>query len=391
MVIFNKSFEELNLDDINQLIENKIPESHILDYKRDFCRKNGDINSEELSKDVSSFANEDGGYLIYGLECDKGDAPKKIVGVETSPKLKESIEQKIRTSISRTLFPRIKEISLDTEIQKSVFIIKISKSSNSPHRNEINNKYYRRGEYESIPMKENEIREKYEQNAKLHSNVTIKIEDEIKKYGGRLGPTLYFYVAPVYQNQTLMPLNKETKDFLEKIMVYEFKIIPNLLDARKDGYEFVEIENNQQGIFARILYILNTGFILFACDLNNEKYVSPIYIAKKILDMLKVTSSYFEKFVFIGDIVIGCKLKNVQDKPLQKYLKFQSGLQNLNDEISKAKENEFDTLFRSYDSEYIKSNILSIRKELVRDIVRQFSLHEPEIFNVEGKVWGENR
>jgi hypothetical protein len=68
----------LNDDDLRdwclQRIDLRSPESDVLDYEEKF----GDLSKRsvklELAKDISSFANERGGVLIYGVPEDKSAA-----------------------------------------------------------------------------------------------------------------------------------------------------------------------------------------------------------------------------------------------------------------------------------------------------------------------------
>ena len=54
--------------DIQDLIDNQVRENIKLDYKASASlAKKNDNCKKELSKDVSAFANSDGGVLIYGV------------------------------------------------------------------------------------------------------------------------------------------------------------------------------------------------------------------------------------------------------------------------------------------------------------------------------------
>jgi len=54
-----------SFDDINAMISNKVMESVHLDYKAGKAFNNKKIG--EISKDVSAFANSDGGCIIYDI------------------------------------------------------------------------------------------------------------------------------------------------------------------------------------------------------------------------------------------------------------------------------------------------------------------------------------
>jgi hypothetical protein len=65
--MLNKAdLREVTFADLQALQENQIPESHTLDYKRDFpFDKDGRLS---LAADVVAFANTRGGDLILGIE-----------------------------------------------------------------------------------------------------------------------------------------------------------------------------------------------------------------------------------------------------------------------------------------------------------------------------------
>ena len=80
---------------IRQLVDRQEPEGIHLDYKETI-----DVNSKkhrlEAAKDISSFANELGGTLLYGIpqRRDKPDGapiPTKPYGMESIPGLQEAL------------------------------------------------------------------------------------------------------------------------------------------------------------------------------------------------------------------------------------------------------------------------------------------------------------
>ncbi len=65
--MITKNIDYLEYDDIKSLMDNKMPESDILDYKE--CI----IGDAELTKQVSAFANTHGGHIAFGIkESGKG-------------------------------------------------------------------------------------------------------------------------------------------------------------------------------------------------------------------------------------------------------------------------------------------------------------------------------
>lgn len=82
-----KDLEDVSYADIQSLLENKIAESDVLDYKEEM------ICDEKLVRHVCALANSRGGDIIFGVrELGKGGHPVEIPGLEESLLNKERIE-----------------------------------------------------------------------------------------------------------------------------------------------------------------------------------------------------------------------------------------------------------------------------------------------------------
>ena len=62
-----KSPWEWEEEDLQQLIKTETKEHLGLDYKASASLRNNDTDENEISKDVSAFANSAGGIIIYGI------------------------------------------------------------------------------------------------------------------------------------------------------------------------------------------------------------------------------------------------------------------------------------------------------------------------------------
>ena len=65
MNLFDK--ERYTFADIQYLIDNGVEESIHLDFKAAGALAKDDKKKNEIAKDVSAFANSDGGIIIYGI------------------------------------------------------------------------------------------------------------------------------------------------------------------------------------------------------------------------------------------------------------------------------------------------------------------------------------
>jgi predicted HTH transcriptional regulator len=95
-----------SLPDIDQMIRNQVQEDIHLDYKA--SKAISLKERDEIAKDVSAFANSDGGVLIYGVEEDRAThLPLRIDGgVDDAACSREWIENTITSRIT----PKIDDV-----------------------------------------------------------------------------------------------------------------------------------------------------------------------------------------------------------------------------------------------------------------------------------------
>jgi predicted HTH transcriptional regulator len=94
-MIFNKELDQIRETDLQELIDNNVEESLVLDYK-------GELTSnKEMPKTSSSMANAKGGVLIYGIGEDQHRRATRLLGIE--PKgAKEKVERRVIDHTAQT-------------------------------------------------------------------------------------------------------------------------------------------------------------------------------------------------------------------------------------------------------------------------------------------------
>lgn len=162
--------EEYNIDDITALIDNEAEESVHLDFKAAGSLSKDDKKKTEIAKDVSAFANSDGGIIVYGIEEQEHKA-HDLSYIDGNTYTKEWLEQVIQDNIQRRIegleiFP----IRDNGDITKSIYIVKIPRSSNTPHMS-ADKCYYKRNNFRSVKMEEYEVRDLFYREAT--PNLTI--------------------------------------------------------------------------------------------------------------------------------------------------------------------------------------------------------------------------
>ncbi|SFD67295.1 AlbA family DNA-binding domain-containing protein [Spirosoma endophyticum] len=158
-----KSFyekEDYSIEDIQSLITNEVEESIYLDFKEAGALDKSDGKRKDISKDVASFANSDGGIIIYGIK-ELDHKAHSLSYVNGNIFTKEWLEQVINSSIQRNI-PSLLIFPLreNGDIEKTIYIIKIPRSIDAPHISK-DNRFYKRFNFLSVPMEEYEIRQSY--------------------------------------------------------------------------------------------------------------------------------------------------------------------------------------------------------------------------------------
>ncbi len=112
MILDTKPVDSITEEDLQKLLSEGKSEGKDIDYKRDNYGR-GDQDKKEFFKDVSSFANASGGYLLIGVDEEKG-IPTDIVGIKVDDIDQE--KQRIESLLMDNIKPRlpglkIKEVS----------------------------------------------------------------------------------------------------------------------------------------------------------------------------------------------------------------------------------------------------------------------------------------
>jgi hypothetical protein len=153
-----KPSSEWTEQDLLSLITNGVEESSDLEYKRSAALSNTDGVKSEISKDVSSFANANGGTIIYGM-IEEQHLPRQLDGIDPAEFTKEWLEQVINGRIH----PRLNGLQINpvpltaSAVGKVVYVVSIPQSTTAHQSG--SKRYYKRFNFESVPMEDYEIRD----------------------------------------------------------------------------------------------------------------------------------------------------------------------------------------------------------------------------------------
>jgi len=156
-----RSSKEWREADIIKLIDEKVPESLELEYKACDALQKIDGKKNEISKHISSFANSNGGVIVYGIK-ENGHLPDCIdVGFNPSNISREWLEQVINSKIHPKIEGlHINQIELPTKQPGYVlYVVTIPQATQRAPHQAADYKYYKRYNFQCVPMEDYEVKD----------------------------------------------------------------------------------------------------------------------------------------------------------------------------------------------------------------------------------------
>lgn len=158
-----KYLADITATDIQNLVDNAVPESTTLEFKRDLPAKPDDAKKEFLA-DVSALANTSGGDLLFGIDEVNGCA-SAVVGVEAQDLDGEIL--RLGQILSSGLEPRIRYSHVTIECSEgTVLLLRVEKSWAAPHRVvfKAHDKFFARTATGKYPLDVQQLRRAFIEN-----------------------------------------------------------------------------------------------------------------------------------------------------------------------------------------------------------------------------------
>lgn len=205
--MISKKLNDITLSDIQELINNEVGESKTIEYKSELHIEQGDERKEFLS-DITSFANSEGGDLIYGIkENSDTNLPESLVGIPVTNE--DELLRKIENLLRDAASPRMPEIAFKLLLVlegKYILIIRIGTSALSPHRVIYKgyDKFFARNSKGKYPIDVFELRAAFTRSQTLTKEIEAYKEEQLtailtNKYQELLDahPILVMFYIPV--------------------------------------------------------------------------------------------------------------------------------------------------------------------------------------------------
>ncbi|MBD0327999.1 MAG: ATP-binding protein [Pyrinomonadaceae bacterium] len=185
----NMPLSEQHYTDVVAFLQQRIGENLTVEYKRELSTSTNKDRSE-LCKDVSAFANSQGGTVFYGVDEDQPDRTPRLPPYGTPRRVgRQSVEewasQVLRSGVQPPLDFEMETFDYGGGPDRCVLVVRTNASPSAPHMvtlkadNRYYGRFYRRSNYESRIAEEYEVREMLERARRLY----LGIEEELRRRG----------------------------------------------------------------------------------------------------------------------------------------------------------------------------------------------------------------
>jgi len=382
--LFKKPLSEVEFLDIQKLKDAKIEESEILDYKEQM------ISDDKLIKHVTAFSNTRGGNLIFGIkESGRGGYPVAIPGIEDTVNL-ERLEQIILSNIRPRIGVQFRKIDLPNK-DRLILIIRIPEGQNCPYYDTRSHRYYKRYNFEAIPMDEIEIESQYQKRF-FGASKLAKYIDEI---------------SLVHRN---MPSNDLPERIDGHIIITPLRIDDRIIDTSNEvqvGINFdqnkmrFEPDPNQQYLQGRAepsrygikwnawnnnIEVHRNGLVHFVkvygslYESANTKLIDAETLASDLLQTIQFAEKIYSIYDFMGKVRILLRVINPLNSKIARGGPFPPHY-----EMVPECDAEEIYIEREWDSWRLTEDYLEIGKSIMDDFSNYYGLWEADMFNADGE------
>lgn len=242
---FGKKPNQVTKDDVEDFIRKKFEESKNLDYKEiDVLR-----NRAKLCKHVCAFANSEGGLLLLGVSELKESHriyPDKITWGDPSY-TKEQLENILLGNLSPHVKLDIIPIRKSQNDQSVIFLIDVQKSNKLHMANHI---FYKRENFQSLPMSHNEIVSFIRERLKFDECAMFRFQ--LKEFIFELVDEM---LAGLIPGMTLEKRKQVREDFEQTLqnLIEEWNQIKNTIFAETPIIEIIRFADHLDNIYVEKL------------------------------------------------------------------------------------------------------------------------------------------
>lgn len=350
--IFKKNIHDIELNDVNDLILQKVRESTILEYKEaDFLNTNReDLQKQywKLIKRICGFANNNGGILILGISEDSNSCASSITPLHQDQTV---LINKLRgLTVSHTIPSvsiKIQEIYTNPNIPADYILIIKTIESPEPvmyinSSDGDSNKYFFRYNEDTVPADHATLRLLFSKK-----NIEEKLIEylESRNYGlnFRSSENVVSWISIPFQ----LPL--ETFTEINNSTITELKALfdnPSH-DSRFHGIHsngryshngilfFFLLTSHEDSLYNGYFEIKNNGYIEFKAGIHTDGlFLTESYIINDFDKFINYLYKFYSHYDYFGDIYIILSLKKTKEE-------FKLGIKDFSGAIIHYSDNNF--------------------------------------------------
>lgn len=376
--MINKNISDISYQDIELLLENKIDESDILDYKIEM------ISDDSLIKHVCSFANTRGGDMVFGIkESGKGGYPIEIIGLNSSNINKERIEQIILSNIIPRLDVKIKSMEIPNS-EKSILLVRIPDSYQKPHQNNKNKKFYKRFQFESIEMIENEVSDSYRKRFSNYKQVNQYIKEILVD---EKEDTITVNIIVMPSNIEHRLIDASNYDEIEKLQSIQCESNFNDMGLPNNGlqpFSYGLTSKYYNDTRKEELQIHRNGCIQYIYYYTMEKDSTILllysHMVKKLMQILQFANIVLSNYNYFGDVKIVSTLKSSSNNAIPD----QEGDWFMNKPLDSLNI----VIEREHSMYYVETKYEQITSSIMNEIFNHYGVFRCPSFDEEGNYDG---
>jgi len=233
--IFKKDILELRISDIITFFESEQEETSVLEFK------SGDVEINDLYKEITAFLNTEGGLIIVGSPRERKYNIGKNIKVSCCGELtysnfrnKDWLYQKIASNIVPA--PNAIKIFEYSDVKGSIFVVDVPQSSTPPHQCSSDGRYYIRMEREAKPAPHGLIQALFQKRRtpKLDAKISINRMSEnidsinINLYNrSKIPADKVSFIVDIYNVVGMTYQNLDTPGIIDEILGQKFSITAN--------------------------------------------------------------------------------------------------------------------------------------------------------------------
>jgi len=301
--MISKPFDQISASDIHDLVSNKIPESKTLEYKQ--ALPDNDAAKREFTADITSFANTDGGDILYGI-VEERDGHGRPTGIPKEARGLADMNPD-HTILSLTGLLRDTTDPRLTGLQSKpvpgfpdgpLLLLRVPNSWNKPHRVTTTKRFHARSNSGKYDMDTTELRNAILQTQTLNDRIRAFHDNRRRDIAAKASPiilptesVLIVHLIPI---ASMMPAYEiEIRDLTRRFVDLR-PLNVGAMDARYNLDGFLTFEATTDGASRGYIQVFRNGIIelvdttILAGPTGSQRRIPTVTIENSVLDAVRM-------------------------------------------------------------------------------------------------------